>query len=217
MHACKFFLGPIALFAFAAVSAQQSEPQSTDPAAASSPHQRQTTGENPPEAGAPASPEAEAASSPHQREVTGKAGSKASDAIDPATFVNKAAQGGISEVELAKLALGKSSDTNIQAFANKMIQDHGKANEELTAIAERNHIKAPGSLDATHKAMVEKLGLKNGKDFDAAYAQQMMKDHDETIALFEAATGSRNADIAHFAAKTLPTLKQHGAMARTLP
>jgi putative membrane protein len=216
MPLLKVIPGTVAVLLFGTASAQEVEPQSTDPAAASSPHQRETTGENVPEEAVSTNPDPAAASSSHQREVTGKAGSESGAADDPDTFVKKAALGGMTEVELARLALSKSSDANIKAFASQMIQDHERANEELLSLARRNQIKAPVALDATHKAMVEKLGFKSGTDFDRSYARQMVQDHHETIALFEGASRSANADISSFARKTLPTLKRHDAMARAL-
>ena len=53
-----------------------------------------------------------------------------------------------------------------------------------------------------------------GADFDAAYGKQLKKDHAKTVALFQSATKSADADLAAFAKKTLPTLTEHKRMAR---
>lgn len=56
-----------------------------------------------------------------------------------------------------------------------------------------------------------------GADFDKAYAEQMVKDHDKTVALFEdAAKNAVDADLKAFANKTLPTLKAHQAHAKAI-
>lgn len=190
MNQLRIVAGALALAIAGAASAQDPQPQAANPAAASSPHQRQVMEDAP---GRPA------------------------EAVDPATFVAKAAQGGMTEVELAKLALQKSSQSDVKAFATRMLTDHGKANDELKVVAKRNDLKVPPSLDARHKAIVDGFRGKSGTDFDTAYAQQMVKDHHETIALFEGAAQSGNADIAAFSRKTLPTLKQHDDMAQELP
>lgn len=200
--------------------AQTPPPQSTQPEAASSPHQREVTGESAAETPANTSPEAKAASTPHQKEVmAGEASGKAEDAsgADPATFVKKASQGGMTEVELGKLAAGKTGNAAVRAFAARMVKDHGQANMELSSIAKRKNLQPATALDAEHQAMVDELRAKSGSEFDAAYAKMMMSAHDKTIGLFEGAAKSSDKDLAAFATKTLPTVKEHKRMAETLP
>ena len=135
----------------------------------------------------------------------------------PSVFVKKAALDGMTEVEAGKVALTKSQDPAIRSFAERMVADHGKANEELTSIAERKGLNAPKQLDADHKQMLDTLKGKSGKAFDQAYAEHMNMDHSKAVALFESAAGSSDPDLAEFAKKTLPTLKEHKALAQKLP
>ena len=139
------------------------------------------------------------------------------DRADPATFVKKAAQGGMTEVEVAKLASSKTRNPEIRSFAQKMVKDHSAANEELATLAKSKGWQVPASLDAEHTAVAQKLSAKSGADFDAAYSKQMKADHEKTIALFEGATKSSDSDLAAFAKKTLPTLKEHQHLADALP
>ncbi|HUQ09922.1 MAG TPA: DUF4142 domain-containing protein [Steroidobacteraceae bacterium] len=135
----------------------------------------------------------------------------------PAAFVKKAAQDGMMEVEAGKAALSKSSDESVRSFAQRMVDDHGKANEELSSIAKAKGIDVPKELDAEHQQMVDALSAKSGNEFDREYSKHMNMDHTKAIALFEAASKSSDADLAGFAKKTLPTLKQHKQMAEKLP
>jgi putative membrane protein len=135
----------------------------------------------------------------------------------PSVFVKKAALDGMTEVEAGKVALTKSQDPAIRSFAERMVADHGKANKELTSIAERKGLNPPKQLDADHKQMLDTLKGKNGKEFDQAYAEHMNMDHSKAVALFESASESSDPDLAQFAKKTLPTLKEHKALAQKLP
>jgi putative membrane protein len=135
----------------------------------------------------------------------------------PGIFVKKAALDGMTEVEAGKVALSKSQDPEIRSFAQRMVADHGKANSELAAIAKAKGLNPPKDLDSEHQAMVNSLKGKSGKDFDAAYAEHMNMDHSKAIALFESAAGSNDPDLAQFAKKTLPTLKEHKELAQKLP
>jgi putative membrane protein len=136
---------------------------------------------------------------------------------EPRTFVMKAAQDGMTEVEAGKVALMKSQDPGIRSFAQRMVDDHGKANAELASIAKAMGIDAPKKLDAEHQAMLDALSAKSGSEFDREYSHHMNMDHSKAIALFESAAKSSDADLAGFAKKTLPTLKRHKQLAEKLP
>jgi putative membrane protein len=153
--------------------------------------------------------------------LAGASASLAADAEravpEPSVFVTKAAQAGMTEVAVGKVALAKSQDPSIRSFAERMIKDHTKANTELASIASTKGIDAPKQLDAEHQAMVDTLSSKSGAEFDREYSQHMNMDHSKAIALFEGAAKSSDADVAGFAKKTLPTLKEHKKLAETLP
>jgi putative membrane protein len=135
----------------------------------------------------------------------------------PTIFVEKAAQDGMTEVELGKVALAKSQNAEVRDFAQRMVTDHGKANQELAALAKQKGIEAPRKLDSEHQAMVQMLEAKSGAAFDNEYSRHMNMDHTKAITLFEAASKSSDADFAGFAKKTLPTLKEHKKLASRLP
>jgi putative membrane protein len=213
------------ILTFGVISATQAQTPaptraSPDPAAASSTHQRSATGQQTAEAptGSESSPDA-ASSSHQQASAHSHMGDGASDAsgADPAAFVTKAAQGGLTEVAVSKAAAATSQDEKVRQFADQMVRDHSKANDELTSLAKSKGLQVPTSLDAEHQAIVQKLSNKKGADFDAAYAKQMQEDHAKTVALFQSATKSSDPDLAAFAKKTLPTLTQHKRMAADLP
>jgi putative membrane protein len=204
--------------------AQDQPPQPTtgDPNSASSPHQREATGQSgTSEAPTNQSPEASSAATPHQREAVGDSSGKkmasAPSSADPQAFVTKAAIGGMTEVELSKLAVTKAQDPQIRAFAQKMVKEHTAANEELTSLAEKKGWTVPSSLDAEHKSAVQKLSSKSGAAFDDAYAKQMLQDHEKTVALFKVGSRTSDSDLAAWVQQTLPTIEQHEQMAATLP
>jgi putative membrane protein len=135
----------------------------------------------------------------------------------PSVFVKKAALDGMTEVELGKIALDKSQDPMVRKFAQRMITDHSKANQELTSLAKAKGLAAPTTLDAEHQAMVTKLKGEDGAAFDKAYCEHMVMDHNKAVALFESAAKTPDSELAGFAKKTLPTLKEHRQMAESLP
>lgn len=134
-----------------------------------------------------------------------------------ADFAVKAADASLAEVELGKLALEKATDQRVKDFAQKMISDHQKANDELMTIATRLNITLPPVISEDHVDKQRRLRDKSGEAFEEDYIDLMVKDHDRAVSLFEdAASDAKNADLRAFASKTLPTLKMHLEEARTL-
>ena len=132
-------------------------------------------------------------------------------------FVNKATIAGKTEVILARLALKNSQADDVHTFAKQMIKDHGEANVQLASIAKSKNLSVPAHIDAKHRAVVESLRTQTGAAFDAAYAKQMVADHEEAVALFKsAASANMDPDLGAFAQKTLPTLEHHKSMADAL-
>ena len=125
-------------------------------------------------------------------------------------FATEAAMGGLAEVEMGRIASTKAANPEVKKFAEMMIQDHSKANEELKSIAAKKNIKLPAELDGKHKSKMEELRSKVGAEFDRAYVDTMVEDHKKDVALFEAESQNGNdPEIKAFAAKTLPVLRKH--------
>src|SRR5207249_5592683 len=112
------------------------------------------------------------------------------------------------------LAAGKASNAEVKSFGQRMVTDHGKANQELTEIASRKGITLPKDVDKKHMAAIDKMSKLSGAAFDKAFMTGMHKDHMKAVSAFEKeASKGQDADIKAFAAKTLPTLKEHLQMA----
>jgi len=134
------------------------------------------------------------------------------------TFLKKAAQGGLAEVNVGQMAASKASDPNIKQFGQRMVEDHGKANDELQQIAQKENLTLPTEPSKAEQKTANKLSRLQGTKFDAEYAREMVKDHEQDVALFEKeANSGSNPELKAFAQKTLPTLQQHLQMAKQLP
>jgi putative membrane protein len=137
--------------------------------------------------------------------------------VDDKKFIQEAAIGGLTEVELGKLALQKASSNDVKEFAQKMIDDHTKANETLKQVAAQEKIDIPASLDSKHQSRIDKLAKLSGDQFDKAYVKDQLKDHQDDVGKFtaEAQNGSV-PNVKSFASSTLPTLQQHLELIKNL-
>jgi putative membrane protein len=126
------------------------------------------------------------------------------------TFVTKAAQGGLAEVELGRLATERGSSPKVKAFGQRMVEDHSRANHELKTIAANQGVMLPASMDSKSMDTKNRLSNLTGAEFDRAYMRDMVTDHKEDVAEFqkEAESGT-DPDVKAWAAKTLPMLKEH--------
>lgn len=131
-------------------------------------------------------------------------------------FAVKAADGGMLEVQLGKLAATNGSSAEVKKFAQMMVDDHTKANDELKALALQKNITLPTALSDKHQKKYTDLSEKTGKDFDKDYIDFMVSDHKDVIDLFEKqAEDGNDADIKAWAAGKVPTLRHHLEMAQS--
>lgn len=141
---------------------------------------------------------------------------KAPPPAEPAAFVQAAFQAGLLELEASRVAMNASSNASVKSFADRMIVDHEKANTELAALAKAKSLTVPTALDADAAKKLKALRDKPARDFDAAYAAQMLDDHTAAVALFQANISSPDGELAAFVGRTLPVLEHHRHEAENL-
>lgn len=135
-----------------------------------------------------------------------------------AETVTKIAQANMAEVAAGQMAASKAQSTEVKDFANRMVSDHGKAGDELKALATAKNATLPSDVDKDQKAAADKLSkTAAGIAFDKAYLQQMVKDHEGAVAAFtKTSKDAKDPDLKSWAAKTLPTIQDHLKMAKDL-
>ena len=125
-------------------------------------------------------------------------------------FLVKATDGGIMEVSLGNIAKTKGRNASVKKFGEMMIEDHEKANAKIKDLAAARHVEVPARVSDDKADMIKKLNTKDGKDFDKAYIDMMVDDHNEDIDMFDKASKDlKDADLKAFATNTLPTLRAH--------
>lgn len=135
--------------------------------------------------------------------------------VSDSHFAVNAAAGGMAEVKLGKLAQEKASDLAVKAFGKRMVDGHTKAGEQLKETARSENIKLPDEMKVTDQAAYDQLAKLSWSEFDTAYMQMMVKDHQEDVAEFKKeASNGKNRGLREFAAQTLPTLEGHLKHAR---
>jgi putative membrane protein len=132
-------------------------------------------------------------------------------------FAEKAAAGGMAEVQLGQLAQQKATSPQIKQFGQRMVTDHSQANQDLQQIAKQENLTLPTQPDSKDRATEQRLNGMSGSAFDTAYSQDMISDHEQDIAAFrEEAQSGEDPALKGFAQKYLPVLQQHLQMAQAI-
>jgi putative membrane protein len=129
---------------------------------------------------------------------------------ESSSFLVKAADGGMAEVELGQLGQQKATNAQVKEFGAMMVHDHSMANDEVKALAAKRSVTLPSMPGDDKKKDKDDLAKKSGADFDKAFMSQMVDDHQETIDLFENSSGKVNdSEVKTFINNTIPKLKMH--------
>ena len=148
------------------------------------------------------------------RDTSASASVHMADLKPDAEFAAAAADGGMLEVALGKLAEKKGISQTVKKLGAQMVADHSKANMELKALAAEKHIIIPDNMSEKCQKQVSDLDEKNGKDFDKAYADLMVKDHRDDIDEFKKESEKGNdAQVSGWAKNKIPVLEHHLMMA----
>jgi putative membrane protein len=135
---------------------------------------------------------------------------------DDTKFAVAAADGGMMEVQLGKLALMNASAKEVKKFAQMMIDDHSKAGDELKSLAATKNITLPQTLSNKNQRDYDDFTKKKGADFDKAYTSYMVNDHKEDIDDFSSeADKGKDTDLKSWASGKIPVLQHHLMMAQS--
>lgn len=133
------------------------------------------------------------------------------------SFLVKAANNGMAEVQLGELAQQKANSQRVKDFGAMMKTDHAAVNDLVTGLAAERKVTLPVTISNEHKKDLDDLNKKSGSAFDKAYIKTMIRAHNETIDLFEqAAVKVKDPGVKTFIDNTLPRLKNHLDPAKTI-
>jgi len=132
-------------------------------------------------------------------------------------FLSEAIDGGMAEVQGGLLAQQKTSDPSIKDFGAMMVNDHSAGNDKIKALAIQRNVALPVNISTKHQKLMNDLDKRSGRDFDKAYINAMVKDHQEDISEFEKEEKRiTDTDVKAFILNTLPILKTHLDSARAI-
>lgn len=131
-------------------------------------------------------------------------------------FLEKGIKGGLAEITAANLAKNKSGNPKVVEFAKMIITDHDSIGKELKKLADDKDVVVDDVLSTEHQDMIKQLQTKKDAEFDAAYMNMMVMDHEKDVKLFENELHNQSGDVQKVAEGALPKLKKHLQMAQEI-
>jgi putative membrane protein len=132
-------------------------------------------------------------------------------------FVSKAMQGSLAEVQLGQLTLQKSNNAQVKEFAQRMIDDHTKLNEQMKPVAQQLGVTVPDQISKGDRKTIAKLQALSGSAYDQAYIKDMVKDHKQDLNEFQMEASSGQDQTAKDAANQgSKVIAQHLQMAQQM-
>jgi putative membrane protein len=131
-------------------------------------------------------------------------------------FIDNAMDGGRTEIKLSTVAQRISQNPRVLSFAKMMVSDHTGAIEELKKLQKKELVNPDDAISKPHRKMIDSISKFTGSQFDKAYMQQMVTDHEKALDLFKEGSQDRANAVQTYAQKILPTIKMHLDSARAI-
>ena len=125
-------------------------------------------------------------------------------------FLRKAAEGGMAEIQLGKLAAEKASAEDVKAFGQKMIDDHTQLNNSMAPIAQSKGVTLLNRMSKADQAEYDKLSTLSSDAFDKEYIAYLVKDHHADLREFRTeATSTTDPELKAVVDKGAQVIHDH--------
>lgn len=128
------------------------------------------------------------------------------------------AQAHLAETKLAGLATANATDPPTRGYAEKMLEVHGRALDDVRLLARRSSVVLPGGLESEQANLLHVLSLKTGAQFDQLYLQTAgVEVHEQSARLLEeTVNGPYAAELKTLARNQLQAVRQQLQLAQQM-
>ncbi len=129
-------------------------------------------------------------------------------------FLIEAMQDAMAEIQVSEIALEKSVNEDVKAFAQSMIDEHGRMGRELEKLASKKQLQVPHEIRPEQEMTVDELASLSGRDFEQRWIQYNIDVHERDVKVFRHYAGAEpDPDIRDMAQQNGEVLARHLAMA----
>lgn len=142
---------------------------------------------------------------------------QASTAHQDTEFLKKANQGSVNEIDLAQVALKKTTNPEVKELAEKIVKDHTMLLENMKPFDMEAGITPPEHADLATDALKLKFEVLSGETFDKSYIKAMVEDHHKDLTEFLAEEKSTGyPEFKSAVSKGADVVKEHLVMVNKL-
>jgi putative membrane protein len=124
-------------------------------------------------------------------------------------FLKDGTEVSLATVKASGLAISNSKNQKVIQFAKSMIDDHTLLTDDFKKLQTDNFVTNQDSINVAHQQLITTLEQKKAADFDRAYMDLLVSQHEEELALFKTAAANKNVNVSEFAQKMMPALQAH--------
>ena len=136
-------------------------------------------------------------------------------AVSDTGYIRQAIRGNYLEVGLGRVAESRAENSDVESFAERMIEDHNSMNEEWADLARENRMAVGVDFGPNGQQTIERLEDLSGTEFDQAYMNEMLRMHELDLAAFQRmASSARSSEVRQLASSGVSTIQQHLTLAR---
>src|SRR3954471_7386329 len=99
----------------------------------------------------------------------------------------------MAEIQLGQMGAERASSSDVKSFAQQMVTDHTRANQELMPVAQQLGVQQPTQLDAKHQKIADRLSKAQGTDFDRQFMKAMVSAHEDVVNQTRKIAGNNNS------------------------
>jgi len=115
----------------------------------------------------------------------GAASGSESQAAGTREFLLQVMEDSLAEMELCMLALENSSNEEVKAFAQAMLDEHGHLGQRIEKMAQQMQVEFPKKIRKEHASLIQQMSKLKGGEFDQKFMEQNLRYHENDLKVFE--------------------------------
>lgn len=118
-------------------------------------------------------------------DMAGRAQATAEPGLGSREFLLQVMEDSLAEMELCMLAQDNAGNDEVKAFAQTMIDEHGKLGQQIETMAQRLQVAFPKKVRREHTTLIKQMGKLKGDEFDRKFIEQNLRYHANDLKVFQ--------------------------------
>ena len=132
-------------------------------------------------------------------------------------WVKHAMSGNQFEIQLGQLVGQKAQDPQVKQLAQRLVQDHQKAADQLRQVAQQMNVPVSEELMPPHRAKLEAYQQKQGAQLELGFIFGTIGGHVKDLLEYQfVAQNAQSQQLKQYASQTIPHLRDHLRMAQRI-